>query len=59
MDKNRILIFAVIAAVLGIRLYMKYKKKDKIKSGTEEKPSASSSFPTSSKDDEYEPYSKK
>jgi hypothetical protein len=59
MDKNQILVFSAIAAVLAIRLYMKYKKKDKIKSGTETKSSASTSFPSSSKDEEYEPYSKK
>jgi hypothetical protein len=59
MDKNQILVFSAIAAVLVIRLYMKYKKKDKIKPGTETKSSASTSFPSSSKDEEYEPYSKK
>jgi len=59
MDKNQILVFSAIAAVLAIRLYMKYKKKDKIKPGTETKSSASTSFPSSSKDEEYEPYSKK
>ena len=36
-----------------------YFKKDKNKSGTETKSSSGTSFPTSSKDEDYEPYSKK
>ena len=59
MDKNQILVFSAVVAVLAVRLYMKYKKKDKIKSGTETKSPASASFPPASKDEEYEPYSKK
>jgi hypothetical protein len=59
MDKNQILVFSAIAAALAIRLYRKYRMKDKIKSGPEGKVPPSTSFPTSSKDEEYEPYSKK
>ncbi len=59
MDKNQILIFSAIAAVLAVRLYQKFRKKDKSKSGTDTKSSSGASFPYSSKDDDYEPYSKK
>jgi hypothetical protein len=59
MDKNQILVFSAVIVVLAIRLYLKYKQKDKIKSGSGEKPSSPTSFPASSKDEDYEPYSKK
>jgi hypothetical protein len=59
MDKNQILVFSAVAAVLAVRLYLKYKQKEKAKSGTGEKSSSSTSFPPSSKDEDYEPYSKK
>ena len=59
MDKYQIPVIAAIAAVLAVRLYMKYKKKDKTKTGTEAKSTAGTSFPSSVKDEEYEPYSKK
>ena len=59
MDKTQILIFAALMAIVAVRLYQKYIKKDKSKSGTETKPSSGSSFPSSSKDEDYEPYSKK
>jgi uncharacterized membrane protein YebE (DUF533 family) len=59
MDKTQIIIFAVAMAFLAVRIYQKYIKKDQNKSGTNTKSSSDSSFPTSSKDEEYEPYSKK
>jgi hypothetical protein len=59
MDKTQIIIFAAAMAILAIRLYQKYVKKNKINSGTDTKPSASGSMPSSLKDEEYEPYSKK
>jgi hypothetical protein len=59
MHNSQILIVSALIAFLGIRLYQKYFKKDKNKSGTETKSSSGSSFPTSSKDEDYEPYSKK
>jgi hypothetical protein len=59
MDKSQILLFSAILAVVAIRLYKKYFKKDGAKSGKETKHSSGSSFPSLSKDDEYEPYSKK
>jgi hypothetical protein len=57
MDKKQILILAVALIFVAIRLYMKYVKKNDIK-GAETKPSATS-FPSSQKEEEYEPYSKK
>ncbi len=58
MDKKDIIIFAAVFIALAIRLYMKYIKKDQSKFGSKNKQSASS-FPSSTKDDDYEPYSKK
>ena len=59
MDKNQILIFSVIIAVLAIRLYKRYKKKEKSKSQVEAKHSSGTSLLSTSKDEDYEPYSKK
>ncbi|MGD0756083.1 MAG: hypothetical protein ABR927_13600 [Bacteroidales bacterium] len=59
MDKSQILIFSAVLAIVAIRLYRKYLKKDKAKSGTEAKHSSGTSFASSSKDEDYEPYSKK
>jgi hypothetical protein len=59
MDKKQIIIFAVVMVFVGFRLYQKYVKKDKDSSGSSAKKSPGSSFPSSSKDDDYEPYSKK
>ena len=58
MDKTQIILFSAAIAFLAVRLYKKYIKKDKAKSGGE-KPSSGTSFPSSSKDEDYEPYSKK
>jgi hypothetical protein len=59
MHNSQIILFAAIFAVLAIRLYQKYFKKDNDKSGKDTKPSSGTSFPSTSKDEEYEPYSKK
>jgi hypothetical protein len=59
MDKTQIFIFAFAMIFLAFRLYQKYVKKNKNKSGTETKSSSATSFPSSLKDDDYEPYSKK
>jgi hypothetical protein len=59
MDKTQIIIFAAAASILAVRLYQKYIKKDKNKTETEKKSSPASSFPPLSKDEDYEPYSKK
>jgi hypothetical protein len=48
---------ALLFAVVGVRLYNKYFKKSDGKIGEQKKPG--SSFSSSSKDDDYEPYSKK
>ncbi len=56
MDSKDIIIFAAVFAALGFSLYRKYVKKNQGSQGTQNKPG--SSFP-SSKDDDYEPYSKK
>ena len=56
-DKLQIVIFIVLFAFVGFRLYQKYIKKDDGKPGEVKKPG--SSFASSSKDDDYEPYSKK
>jgi hypothetical protein len=59
MDKKQIIILAVTIAFVGFRLYQKYIKKDKIDSGSATKKTPDSAFTSSSKDDDYEPYSKK
>jgi len=59
MDKTQIILISAAVAFLAVRLYQKYIKKNKAKSGTETKPSSGSSFPSSSRDEDYEPYSKK
>jgi uncharacterized membrane protein YebE (DUF533 family) len=59
MDKTQIIIFAVAMVFLAFRIYQKYIKKDKDNSGSKTKTSADSSFSSSEKDDEYEPYSKR
>jgi len=46
-------------AFLALRLYQKYFKKDKDKSGTKTKTDSGTSFPSTLKDEDYEPYSKK
>ena len=58
MDKNQIFILAAALVAVAIRLYMKYIKKGKEQTGSDIKKS-STSFPSSSKEDDYEPYLKK
>jgi hypothetical protein len=59
MHNSQILIFSAVMAFLALRLYQKYFKKDKDKSGTQIKSDSGTSFPSTSKDEDYEPYSKK
>jgi uncharacterized membrane protein YebE (DUF533 family) len=59
MDRTQVIIFAVAMGFLGVRLYQKYIKKDKGKTATGSNPKQDSAFPSSSKDDDYEPYSGK
>jgi len=56
-DELSMAIAAAAFAFVGVRIYQKYFKKDK---GVQNPPKKSgSSFSSSSKDDDYEPYSKK
>lgn len=59
MDKTEIIIFSAAMAFLAFRLYQKYIKKDKGKSAPDTKTFSGSAFPSSTKDDDYEPYEKK
>jgi hypothetical protein len=59
MDKSEIFIFAAVIIFVAFRLYQKYMKKGNYNTGSKTKESSGSSFSTSSKDDDYEPYSKK
>jgi hypothetical protein len=58
MHKNEIIVIVAVLFAVGFRLYRKYANKEKGKMGNESKQSATS-FPSSSKDEDYEPYSKK
>jgi hypothetical protein len=57
--KNNLQIILIVAAFAfaGFRLYQKYIKKNIGKSGSQDK--TGSSFPSTSKDDDYEPYQKR
>jgi hypothetical protein len=59
MDKVEIIALSAVFAIVAVRLYQKYIKKDKGKSGNYTKTSPGSMFSSSSKDDDYEPYSKR
>lgn len=59
MSKNDIIVLVAVLFAIGFRLYKKYVKKDTNMAGKESKPPSGASFPSSVKDDEYEPYSKK
>jgi hypothetical protein len=59
MDKTQIIIFAVAIVFLAFRIYQKYIKKGKNNSGSSTEKTADSSFTASTKDDDYEPYSKR
>lgn len=59
MDKTQIILFSAAMAFVAFRLYQKFVKKDRNKTGTDIKSPSGDSFPSSSKDEEYEPYSKK
>lgn len=59
MDKSSIAVFAAVMGVAAVRLYQKYVKKDKYKPGSNATTPSRSSMPSSSKDDDYVPYSKK
>jgi hypothetical protein len=58
MDKSHIAVLVAVFVALAFRLYKKYGNKNKgITGDNAKKPGAS--FPSTTKDEEYEPYSKK
>lgn len=59
MDKTQIFIIAFAMVFLAFRIYQKYIKKGTEKSETDTKDIAGSKFSSPSKDDDYEPYSRK
>ena len=59
MNTTEVIIFSAAMAFLVFRLYQKYIKKGKGKQETGTDHLSGSSFSASSKDDDYEPYSKK
>lgn len=59
MEKKDIIILVAVLAGLGFSLYKKYYGKDKNKITTGQPPKSGSLFSSHSKDDDYEPYSKK
>jgi len=59
MDKSDIFTIVIVVLALGFSLYRRYMKK---KQGNTSQPSGkeiNSSFPSGSRDDDYEPYMKK
>jgi hypothetical protein len=56
-DYLQIVLFVVFFAIAGFRLYQNYVKKSDEKSGIQK--NRGSSFSSTSKDDDYEPYQKR
>ncbi len=59
MDKTQIFILVFAIAILAFRMYQKYIKKAKDKPVSDNQDSKGSQFISPSKDEDYEPYSKK
>lgn len=59
MKNKEIIIFVAVVVYAAVRLYMRYGKKEKNNSDSTSKTNMDSRFNSSSKEDEYEPYSKK
>jgi hypothetical protein len=59
MSTTEVLIFVLAFAALGFSLYKRFIKKDQDKAGYGQNRTTGSSFSSTSKDDDYEPYSKK
>jgi hypothetical protein len=59
MNNKEILLFVLVISVVAFRFYLKRKNKAAGKPGSDFKGSSGSMFPSSSKDDDYEPYTKK
>jgi hypothetical protein len=58
MDKTQTIIFAALIAVAAVRIYQKYIKKNN-KPGSENNPSSGNTITHDTKEEDYEPYSKK
>jgi ABC-type cobalt transport system substrate-binding protein len=56
MKKEDILVLVIVLLAAGLSIYRKYKKKGNV-AGSDSK--SQTAFPSSSKYDDYEPYSKK
>jgi hypothetical protein len=59
METKEIIIFAVAMSFVAFRLYQKYLKKDQKDNANVKKTSKDSTYFSTSKDDDYEPYSGK
>ena len=59
MKNKDIIVLVAVLVYAAIRLYMKYGKKVKGDSAASTKTNSDSKFSSFSKEDEYEPYSKK
>jgi uncharacterized membrane protein YebE (DUF533 family) len=59
MEKSKIILLIAVIAFAAFKIYQRYFMKGKNKSGTDDQSQKGSQFTSSSKDDEYEPYSKK
>jgi hypothetical protein len=59
MNSRNIFIFVAVLTVVAVKLYQKYNKKGNNNSVADSKTYDDSKFSSSSKEDEYEPYSKK
>lgn len=59
MEKKDIILIVAVAIGVGFSLYRRYMKKDQGKTGKGPAPQSGSLFSSTSKDDDYEPYSKK
>ena len=59
MTKRDIIILFAVMVFLAVRLYQRYMKKESNNSTTDKNISAGTGLSSSSKDDDYEPYSKK
>ncbi len=58
MSSKDIIVFVAAFTLAGFSIYRRYMRKNKAGS-TDNKNSSSSAFPSSKKEDEYEPYNKK
>jgi hypothetical protein len=59
MDKFEVIALSAVFAVLAIRLYQKYFKKDLTKGENSQQKQGGNLFSSNHHDDDYEPYSKK